>query len=64
MHVFLAHAGLGNWDELVFFGIAMIFVVMMGVSWVKSRNLQFEDFEDDEPELDLESETLEEASTQ
>jgi hypothetical protein len=42
----------------------MIFVVMMGVSWVKSRNLQFEDFEDDEPELDLESETLEEASTQ
>ena len=60
MHVFLAHAGLGNWDELVFLGIALVFFVMMGVSWVKSRNLQFEEDE----EIEINSETIEEATSQ
>lgn len=33
----LAHGSLGQWDELVFLSIAVIFLVMMGVSWVRSR---------------------------
>jgi hypothetical protein len=36
--IILAHGALGGWDELVFLGVAAIFVTMMGISWVKSRN--------------------------
>ncbi len=38
MHVFLAHGALGPYDELIMLGAATIFLVMMGISWVKSRN--------------------------
>jgi hypothetical protein len=38
--IVLAHGALGNFDELIFLGVAVIFFVMMGVSWVKSRNTQ------------------------
>ena len=34
----LAHGSLGGWDELVFLSIAAIFLIMMGISWVRSRN--------------------------
>ncbi len=33
----LAHGGLGSWDELIFLGIAVIFIAMMGIAWVRSR---------------------------
>ncbi len=33
----LAHGSLGEWDELVFLSIAAIFLIMMGISWVRSR---------------------------
>lgn len=33
----LAHGALGDWDELVFLTIAGIFLVMMGIAWVRSR---------------------------
>ena len=36
--IILAHGALGGWDELVFLGVAAIFLTMMGISWVKSRN--------------------------
>jgi len=36
--ILLAHGALGNWDELVFLGVAAIFLTMMGISWIKSRN--------------------------
>ena len=36
--IILAHGALGGWDELVFLGVAAIFLVMMGISWVRSRN--------------------------
>lgn len=39
MVVLLAHGALGPYDEIIFLGVAVIFVVMMGVSWVRSRNL-------------------------
>lgn len=37
MPILLAHGTLGPYDELLFIGIAVIFVVMMGISWVRSR---------------------------
>ena len=36
-HPILAHGALGNWDEIVFISIAAIFLLMMGISWVRSR---------------------------
>ena len=33
----LAHGSLGEWDELVFLTIAAIFLIMMGIAWVRSR---------------------------
>jgi hypothetical protein len=37
MHIILAHGSLGDWDEIIFISVAFIFLVMMGISWVKSR---------------------------
>jgi hypothetical protein len=41
MHIptILAHGALGPWDELMFLGVGAIFLIMMGISWVKSRNM-------------------------
>ncbi len=36
--IILAHGALGGWDELIFLGVAAIFLTMMGISWVRSRN--------------------------
>lgn len=36
--VILAHGALGNWDEIIFIGVAAVFLVMMGISWIRSRN--------------------------
>ncbi|MBL8118844.1 MAG: hypothetical protein J0L63_11470 [Anaerolineae bacterium] len=36
--VILAHGALGIWDEVIFLSIGAIFLVMMGISWVRSRN--------------------------
>ncbi len=33
----LAHGALGIWDELIFIGVAVLFLVFMAVSWVRSR---------------------------
>lgn len=38
MTILLAHGALGIYDELLFLGVAVIFVVMMGISFVRSRN--------------------------
>ncbi len=38
MPLILAHGALGPYDELIFGGVAVIFIIMMGISWVKSRN--------------------------
>lgn len=42
--VVLAHGALGPYDELILLGAAVIFLVFMGISWVKSRNTR-PDFE-------------------
>ena len=47
MHVILAHGALGPYDELIMAGAAAIFLIMMGISWVRSRNTRPE-FEEEE----------------
>ncbi len=36
--IYLAHGALGVWDEVIFLSIAAIFLIVMAVAWVKSRN--------------------------
>jgi hypothetical protein len=38
--VFTAHGALGAFDELIFLGVAGLFLAMMGISWFRSRNLE------------------------
>lgn len=40
---FLAHGALGPYDELVYLGVAAIFVTMMGVSWFRTRMGEYDD---------------------
>lgn len=37
--VILAHGALGEYDEVIFITIIVIFIVMMGISWVRSRGV-------------------------
>lgn len=41
--VLLAHAGLGAWDEVIFLGVAALFLIMMGISWFRSRSAPLEE---------------------
>ncbi len=34
----LAHGALGIFDELIYLGIALLFLVIMAISWLRSRN--------------------------
>lgn len=45
----LAHGALGPFDEIIFASVAFIFVCMMGISWVKSRNSE-PNFDDTVPD--------------
>jgi hypothetical protein len=36
--VILAHGTLGAFDEIIFLSVAFLFIVVMGISWVHSRN--------------------------
>jgi hypothetical protein len=38
----LAHGAFGQWDELIFLGVVVIFIAIMGVVWVRSRNTEYE----------------------
>lgn len=49
--VILAHGALGIWDEVIFISIAAIFLVVMGISWVKNRVTQ-PTFHDETPPAD------------
>lgn len=48
MPVILAHGALGPFDEIIFIGIAIIFVAMMAVSWFRSQAMTEDEFEDEE----------------
>ena len=43
----LAHGALGPFDEIIFLGIALVFLGMMGVSWLRSQALEDEALESD-----------------
>ncbi|HVU14125.1 MAG TPA: hypothetical protein VHD90_22760 [Phototrophicaceae bacterium] len=51
--VILAHGALGPYDELIMGGAAVIFLIMMGLSWFKSRYTRpdFEEEKHDEPKI-------------
>jgi hypothetical protein len=34
----LAHGALGVFDELIYLGIALLFVIIMAISWLRSRS--------------------------
>ncbi|MFQ3566049.1 MAG: hypothetical protein SNJ59_03530 [Aggregatilineales bacterium] len=38
MPLVLAHGALGWWDEIIFLGVIIVFLAIMGYSWVKSRS--------------------------
>lgn len=40
---YIAHGALGPYDELIYLGIAVVFIVMMGVSWFQSRMTEYDD---------------------
>ncbi len=48
MPVILAHGALGPFDEIIFLGIAVVFLGMMGVSWARSQQLPDEEIDADE----------------
>lgn len=39
----LAHGALGPWDELIFLSVFVIFIIIMGISWARSRALGDDD---------------------
>jgi hypothetical protein len=52
---YLAHGALGPYDELIFLGVASIFIVMMGISWFQTRMSDYDD--DQRPGGDIPVET-------
>ncbi len=61
MPVVLAHGALGPFDEIIFLSIAVVFLAMMGISWVRSQQLPEEetDAPDESREPDAERFELE-----
>ncbi len=53
--VILAHGALGPYDELIMLGAVVVFLIMMGISWVKSRNTrpQFEQAREDDAQREV-----------
>ncbi len=47
MNSLLAHGALGIFDEVIFLSISAVFVVMMFISWFRSRALEDEDTPED-----------------
>lgn len=33
----LAHGALGIWDEVIFIGVGVIFLIFMIISWIRTR---------------------------
>lgn len=59
MPVILAHGALGPFDEIIFIGIAVIFLGMMGVSWLRSQDLEDDELEPGEPAASSDAEHFE-----
>ena len=59
MPVILAHGALGPFDEIIFLSIAVVFLAMMGISWVRSQQLPDEEIEADSESQEAERERFE-----
>ncbi len=55
MLAILAHGALGPFDEIIFLGIAVVFLAMMAISWVRSQQLTEELDEKQEEKQEEES---------
>jgi len=44
--ILLAHGALGQWDEIVFIGVVVLFVIMMVISWIRSGGIESEPLEE------------------
>lgn len=53
--VILAHGALGPFDEIIFLGVGFIFLGMMGLSWLRSRNEILEEEQENAPDDQEES---------
>ncbi len=60
--IYLAHGALGPYDELIYLGIAVIFLVMMGVSWFQTRMTEYDDDQRPAPDTNPQNTTSEERS--
>lgn len=54
MPVLLAHGALGPFDEIIFLSIAVVFLAMMGISWLRSQQLPDEETDSESAEPDAE----------
>ena len=59
MPVILAHGALGPFDEIIFLGIAVVFLGMMGMSWLRSQQLEDDEIDDGEQSTKPEAEHFE-----
>ncbi|MCY4063533.1 MAG: hypothetical protein OXG53_14270 [Chloroflexi bacterium] len=59
MPVVLAHGALGPFDEIIFLSIAVVFLAMMGISWVRSQQLPEEETESLDESHEAEAERFE-----
>ncbi|MCA9888149.1 MAG: hypothetical protein KC546_07245 [Anaerolineae bacterium] len=41
--IIFAHGALGSFDEIIFVSVILLFLVLMVMSWVRSRNLPDEE---------------------
>ncbi len=59
MPVILAHGALGAFDEIIFLGVAVVFLGMMAVSWLRSQQLPEEDWDATDESREPEAERFE-----
>ena len=59
MPAILAHGALGPYDEIIFIGIAVIFLGMMGLSWLRSQALEDDEYEPGEAAADADADHFE-----
>lgn len=59
MPVILAHGALGPFDEIIFLSIALVFLAMMGISWLRSQQLPDEEMEADSESQEADKERFE-----
>ena len=45
MPFILAHGALGAFDEIIFLGIALVFLGMMGWSWLRSQQMEADEID-------------------